>query len=315
MDRLTELEAFTAVVDRGGFTGAAKSLGLSKSAVSKHVSSLEARLGVQLLTRTTRRVNPTEVGLLYYGRARNVLTIANEADALVSQLQEAPAGNLRLSVTTDLGAGWMTTAVMDFLKDYPEMSVEVEIGDGPVDVGEDAFDVVLRMGESPDPALRVAQLADVPHYIVAAPSYLSGRDAPERIEDLADHHLLRQGHDDRHAVWQLLTETGEVRPVRARGRMTLNDAGALARTAIQGGGIAFLPSYLVGPALRDGRLVQVLPGLMQQHRTLYLGSAKTEFAQPRVQALLTFLMERCAHLDGSTMEPTEDDRPAHLSCA
>ena len=101
MDRLTEMEAFATVVDQGGFTDAAKKMGISKSAVSKHVSSLEARLGARLLNRTTRRVSPTEIGLAYYDRARRVLNDAGEADALVSSMQSAPSGLLRISVATD----------------------------------------------------------------------------------------------------------------------------------------------------------------------------------------------------------------------
>ena len=101
MDRLTEMEAFATVVDQGGFTDAAKKMGISKSAVSKHVSSLEARLGARLLNRTTRRVSPTEIGLAYYDRARRVLNDAGEADALVTSMQSAPSGLLRISVATD----------------------------------------------------------------------------------------------------------------------------------------------------------------------------------------------------------------------
>ena len=106
MDRLTEMEAFATVVDQGGFTDAAKKMGISKSAVSKHVSSLEARLGARLLNRTTRRVSPTEIGLAYYDRARRVLNDAGEADALVTSMQSAPSGLLRISVATDFGVNY-----------------------------------------------------------------------------------------------------------------------------------------------------------------------------------------------------------------
>jgi DNA-binding transcriptional LysR family regulator len=103
MDRLTEMEAFATVVDQGGFTDAAKKMGISKSAVSKHVSSLEARLGARLLNRTTRRVSPTEIGLAYYDRARRVLNDAGEADSMVTSMQSALSGLLRISVATDFG--------------------------------------------------------------------------------------------------------------------------------------------------------------------------------------------------------------------
>ncbi|MFM2349569.1 MAG: hypothetical protein RIR04_535, partial [Pseudomonadota bacterium] len=119
MDRLTEMEAFATVVDQGGFTDAARKLGISKSAVSKHVSALETRLGARLLNRTTRRVAPTDIGLAYYDRARRVLHDAGDADALVIAMQSAPSGLLRLSVAADFGATLMAPILGQFLQDYP----------------------------------------------------------------------------------------------------------------------------------------------------------------------------------------------------
>ena len=117
MDRLTEMEAFATVVDQGGFTDAARKMGISKSAVSKHVSSLEARLGARLLNRTTRRVSPTEIGLAYYDRALKVLNDAGEADALVSSMQSDPSGLLRISVATDFGVNHLSPILGEFLEE------------------------------------------------------------------------------------------------------------------------------------------------------------------------------------------------------
>jgi molybdenum-dependent DNA-binding transcriptional regulator ModE len=121
MDRLTEMEAFATVVDQGGFTDAAKKMGISKSAVSKHVSSLEARLGARLLNRTTRRVSPTEIGLAYYDRARRVLNDAGEADALVTSMQSAPSGLLRISVATDFGVNHLCTESLGLMHLPPSL--------------------------------------------------------------------------------------------------------------------------------------------------------------------------------------------------
>ncbi len=125
MDRLTEMEAFATVVDQGGFTDAAKKMGISKSAVSKHVSSLEARLGARLLNRTTRRVSPTEIGLAYYDRARRVLNDAGEADALVTSMQSAPSGLLRISVATDFGVNHLSPVLGDCLGEFLELMVNL----------------------------------------------------------------------------------------------------------------------------------------------------------------------------------------------
>src|SRR5690554_728379 len=125
MNRLTEMEAFATVVDQGGFTDAARKLGVSKSAVSKYISSLEARLGARLLNRTTRRVSPTEIGLVYYDRALRVLNDAGEADALVSAMQSDPTGLLRVSAPVDFGVTHLSPALGSFLDQFPEISVNM----------------------------------------------------------------------------------------------------------------------------------------------------------------------------------------------
>ena len=119
MDRLSEMEAFATVVDQGGFTDAAKKLGLSKSAISKHVSNLEARLGARLLNRTTRRVSPTEIGLVYYDRACQVINDAGEADALVTSMQETTSGLLNVAVDADFGASSVSPMIGDFFDGFP----------------------------------------------------------------------------------------------------------------------------------------------------------------------------------------------------
>jgi len=157
MDRLTEMEAFATVVDQGGFTDAAKKMGISKSAVSKHVSSLEARLGARLLNRTTRRVSPTEIGLAYYDRARRVLNDAGEADALVTSMQSAPSGLLRISVATDFGVNHLSPVLGEFLQEFPEITVNMVLNNRYVELISEGFDLAVRIGELEDSTLRARQ--------------------------------------------------------------------------------------------------------------------------------------------------------------
>ena len=154
MDRLTEMEAFATVVDQGGFTDAAKKMGISKSAVSKHISSLEARLGARLLNRTTRCVSATEIGLAYYDRARRVLSDAGEADALVASMQSAPAGLLRLSVATDFGVNHLSPILGDFLQQFPDITVNMVLNNRYVELISEGFDMAIRMGDLEDSSLR-----------------------------------------------------------------------------------------------------------------------------------------------------------------
>lgn len=147
MDRLTEMEAFATVVDQGGFTDAARKMGISKSAVSKHISSLETRLGALLLNRTTRRVSPTETGLAYYDRARRVLNDAGEADALVSSMQSAPTGMLRVSVATDFGSMHLSPVLGDFLAQFPDVSVNLELDNRYIEMISEGYDAAILLGE------------------------------------------------------------------------------------------------------------------------------------------------------------------------
>ena len=169
MDRLTEMEAFVQVVDHGGFTDAARKMGLSKSAVSKHVSALEARLAVRLLNRTTRRVSPTEVGLAYYDRARQVLTWAVEADSMVTAMQATPKGSLRISAPVNFGISQVSPAVANFLCAFPEVDINMVLDDRFVELLAEGFDLAIRIGNLADSALKARKLAEARGLITAAP--------------------------------------------------------------------------------------------------------------------------------------------------
>ena len=173
MDRLTEMEAFATVVDQGGFTDAAKKMGISKSAVSKHVSALEARLGARLLNRTTRRVSPTEIGLAYYDRARRVLNDAGEADALVTSMQSAPSGLLRISVATDFGVNLLSPILGDFLLEYPDITVNMVLNNRYVElISARALTWPFGLGELEDSSsLRARKLAETTKKMIGSPSY------------------------------------------------------------------------------------------------------------------------------------------------
>ena len=178
------MEAFATVVDQGGFTDAARKMGISKSAVSKHISSLETRLGVRLLNRTTRRVSPTEIRLAYYDRARRVLNDAGEADALVSSMQSAPTGMLRVSVATDFGSMHLSTVLGDFLAQFPDVSVNLKLDIRYIEMISEGYDAAIRVGEMEDSSLRARKIAETTIHMVASPGYLQCAGRPCRIEDL-----------------------------------------------------------------------------------------------------------------------------------
>jgi DNA-binding transcriptional LysR family regulator len=294
MDRLTEMEAFATVVDQGGFTDAAKKMGISKSAVSKHVSALEARLGARLLNRTTRRVSPTEIGLAYYDRARRVLNDAGEADALVTSMQSAPSGLLRVSVATDFGVNLLSPILGDFLLEYPDITVNMVLNNRYVELISEGFDMAIRVGELEDSTLRARKLTETTKRMIGAPGYFQKFGRPQKIDDLNDHKLLHYSNQANGNVWKITAPSGEKRQVRSVGWLTVNDGQSLLNAAISGLGIAYLPSFLYADAMRQGLVEEAIPGLPVEVLGIYAVYPPGRFTQPKVRAFIDFLARRYA---------------------
>ncbi|CTQ32603.1 LysR family transcriptional regulator [Jannaschia rubra] len=291
MDRLSEMEAFATVVDQGGFTDAAKKLGISKSAVSKHVSALETRLGARLLNRTTRRVSPTEIGLAYYDRARRVLNDAGEADALVTSMQSAPSGMLRVSVATDFGVNHLSPILGGFLHEYPDITVNMVLNNRYVELISEGFDLAVRIGDLEDSSLRARKLAETHKQMIASPAYLEEYGRPQRIDDLNEHKLLHYSNQANGSVWKLTAPSGEKRQVRSAGWLTVNDGQSLLNAAINGLGIAFLPDFLYADAMKDGRLIPAIEGLAPETQGIYAVYPPGRYTQPKVRAFIDFLVD------------------------
>ena len=298
MDRLTEMEAFATVVDQGGFTDAAKKMGISKSAVSKHVSSLEARLGARLLNRTTRRVSPTEIGLAYYDRARRVLSDAGEADALVASMQLAPTGLLRLSVATDFGVNHLSPILGDFLQKYPDITVNMVLNNRYVELISEGFDMAIRMGDLEDSSLRARKLTETQMRMIAAPSYFEKHGRPARLDDLNTHKLLHYSNQASGNAWKITAPSGEERQIRSAGWLSVNDGQSLLNACIAGLGIAYLPSFLYANAMEQGQVVDVMPDLPVESTGIYAVYPPGRFTQPKVRAFIDFLVAHFSEKGG-----------------
>jgi DNA-binding transcriptional LysR family regulator len=291
MDRLSEMEAFATVVDQGGFTDAAKKLGISKSAVSKHVSSLETRLGARLLNRTTRRVSPTEIGLAYYDRARRVLNDAGEADALVTSMQSAPSGVLRVSVATDFGVNHLSPILGGFLHEYPDITVNMVLNNRYVELISEGFDLAVRIGDLEDSSLRARKLAETHKQMIASPAYLEEYGRPQRIDDLNEHKLLHYSNQANGSVWKLTAPSGEKRQIRSAGWLSVNDGQSLLNAAVNGLGIAFLPSFLYADAMKEGKLVPAIESHAPEVQGVYAVYPPGRYTQPKVRAFIDFLVD------------------------
>lgn len=285
MDKLTNMAAFLAVVDRGGFTRAGEHLGLSRAAVSKYVMQLEEHLGARLLNRTTRTHSLTAIGEGYMPRCRAILADVADADACATEASGALRGRLRLSAPVSLGARKMGEMIAAFCRAHPAVQVELVLNDSFVDVIAEGFDVVLRIANLSDSSLIARKIADMSMIACAAPHYLEAMGRPSMPDDLKHHSCLIYDNNARNSVWRFERKT-EPQEVRVSGPLAANNGDALADAARAGLGIALLPQFIVADDLRDGHLEPVLPDWQSPDIAMSAVFPSKRFLSARVRAFI-----------------------------
>ena len=271
MDRLTSMAVFVKAVDLGSFTAAAKALGVSSQMVGKHVGFLESRIGAQLLRRTTRRQSLTDLGQAFYERSRAILAEAEAAEALLHDLSATPRGRLRVSAPVNFGACRVAPLVTCYLQAYPEVEIELSLTDRYVDMVDEGYDVVFRLGPLGDSTLISRELAPHRQVACASPSYLAAHGDPSRPDDLTSHTCLGYVNWSGlpYAEWRF-TRSGKVHAVTVRSRFQVNDGRVLRAAALEGNGIILQPEAVVTEDLDAGRLVQVLADYEAPSRPMFL---------------------------------------------
>jgi len=306
MGRLEDLQAFARVVDARGFSGAARWLGTTKSAVSKQVQRLEEQLGSRLLHRTTRSVSPTPEGQAVYAHALRLLDGAQALETELAGRRDEPRGVLRLSVSTAFGNLQFTGLMAEFCARHPQIDVVLGLNDRYVDLAEEGFDVVLRLTGQPSDGLVARRLASIRFVLCAAPAYLAAHGEPQSVADIAGHRCLRFGYQQSPDRWRFRhAELGEADAetrgaLRFESGLTANSSESLRVAALAGMGLAVLPTYAVGDDLRAGRLCAVLPGWqpvggLADADTLYavyLPGRTPRHPAPKVRALIDFMLEK-----------------------
>jgi DNA-binding transcriptional LysR family regulator len=257
MDRLKSLTTFVQVVDNGSFTAAARRLNMSPTMASSHVQALEEQLGARLLQRTTRKISLTEVGQAYYENAARILAELEDADRAAGALQSTPRGRLRLHVGTHI-VRFVAPVLAEYMKTYPELSVELTSGERMVDLVEEGFDLAIRATAPADSSLVIRQLSAWRHVPCAAPAYLETHNEPREPADLSQHNCLRYLFYPYGDEWRFTGPGGAPAPVRVKGTLRTNNAEALRIAAIAGIGIFLAPSFLVAEDLAAGRVVPLL---------------------------------------------------------
>lgn len=256
---LNSMAVFARVVEAQSFSAAARRLGLSKSAVSKHVSQLEDRIGARLLHRTTRRLGLTDVGAAFYERCARILAEVEEAELAVSHMSAAPRGTLRVSAPVSFGARFLAAPIAEFAKLYPELHIEVVLNDRLVDLVDEGYDVAIRIGRLADSSLIAKRLCAMPGFIVAAPAYLAAHGTPQTPADLRDHNCMLYSLSTSGDVYPLRQDGHDI-TVKIEGSLRANNGDLLMEGVRQGVGLAFMPAFFCGADLRAGKLVEVLSG-------------------------------------------------------
>jgi len=290
----SDMLAFVRAVELGGFSVAAREMGLTPSAISKLVTRLEDRLGVRLLNRTTRRLALTPEGEAYFHRSQRILADIGEAENEVASFRALPKGLLRVNVGTAFGMHQLAPALPEFLARHPEMQVELTLTDRVVDLIEEGADIGIRMGNLVDSSLIARRIAEVERVVCATPAYLKKHGTPRKPADLLHHNCLSLNHTPALRRWPFDTREG-VKHVEVQGNASASSAEALLQLAFLGMGIIRLADVIVGEAIRDGRLVALLQDV--HHREplpLHAVYPQGRHRSPRVAAMVDFLVERFA---------------------
>lgn len=294
MDRFSELRAFAAVVEAGGFAAAARELGQSRSAVNRLVIALEGRLGVQLLHRTTRSVSATSTGRALYERARQLLGDLDEMERAVSSARTEPAGKLRISAPHSFGELDFCKLITAFMSEHRGVEIEVSFDSRLVDPVAEGFDVVIRVAEPDEQTSLVDhRVLELRYLLCAAPDYLAAHGCPSGPAALKTHRGLHLQRGPGDLKWSLFGPDGEV-TVRLKATLIANKLDLLLAAALEGLGIAALPGYAVRADLAAGRLMPVLPGLAPRPRMLQVIYPPARHLSAKVRLFTDFADSWCA---------------------
>lgn len=291
MEELRQMAVFAAVVEARSFSAASRRLDLSKSVVSKAVSDLERSLGARLLNRTTRSMSLTDAGSVLYEHCVRVVEEMHQARLAVGQFNSAPRGLLRVSASVAFGTLHVAPALPQFLARYPDVRIDMVIGDRIVDLAEEGFDLAIRISKEPAPNLVARRLAEVNRKIVATPDYFAKHGIPAAPADLASHNCLTYTHFNPQDTWRLQGPDGRI-TVPIKGNLRLNDDEALSEAVLGGLGVALLPTFIIGKEIQTGRLQAVLSDYVPSERYIHAVYLPTRHVSATVRAFIDFLLER-----------------------
>ena len=291
MDRFEDMQTFVAVVEAGSFTAAAARLDTAKSAVSRRVSALEERLGVQLLRRTTRRLNLTDSGQSFYERSARILADLDEAESALAQEHGELHGTLKVALPLSFGLRHMCKPVAEFSRRHPRVEFDLDFNDRRVDLVEEGADLAIRIGHLADSSLIAKRLFEVRTVVCGSRAYFDEHGTPQTPEDLLDHKCLVYGNLADPTKWVCRDRDGQAHKVNVEAAMTATSGDFLSAAAIQGLGIAMQPTFIAGEAISRGELVAVLTDYEWPVSPAWAVYPPTRHLSYRVREFIDFLAE------------------------
>jgi DNA-binding transcriptional LysR family regulator len=313
MHDLNETLMFVKVVELGSFTAAARDLQLPKSTISRKVQDLEARLGVQLLHRTTRKLGLTEAGSAYFERCRGISRALDEAEYAATRLQAEPRGWLRVVAAHSVASAWIAPLLGDFHTRYPDIQVELLLSDERMDLIERELDVALYVGPLPDSTLVARRLASIETAVYASPKYVARYGEPKHAEQLASHRVLAITWHRRNGryLWPM-SHAGQTGEYAVRPQLVSNDASMLHGPLLAGEGLVLACEFSMRPHLRSGAVHRVLSGWRGPRLELNAVFPRGRELSPKVRVFVDFLVER---LGPAAAEPEATTVPPWLIAA
>lgn len=288
MDKLNAISVFCKVIETQSFTQAANQQNISVAMASKLVSQLEEHLKTRLLQRTTRKIVPTEAGMLYYQRCQAILLDLNEADSSISNMATSLQGNLLISVPRDFGLLYISPNLSKFIELHPNLHVEIEFEDKRVDLVAEGYDLALRIGYMQDSSLVARKISSSPMHFVASPSYLEARGTPLTPDDLEYHQGLLYKSSLNQVHWQS-TKANQIQRYKIQSKVVSNNGMALLEMTKAGLGISNSPNFFVKDALASGELVEILSEYKQKPLDIYVVYPNRRHLPAKVRAFIEFL--------------------------
>ena len=292
MGQLEDMQAFVRVIEAGSISHAADQLGVAKSAVSRRLSELEARLGTTLLKRTTRRSSLTDAGKLYYERSLRVIDDVAELNAMVTSNDDGLTGTLRIAAPLSFGLSHLSPAIDVFVRNHPELNIHIDFSDRQIDLVQEGVDLAFRIADLKDSSLKARKITPIRMMLCACPEYLKQHGIPQTHDDLLKHQVLYYKSSGAVSSWRLVDPQGKEHIVNLKAKIIANNGDFLRDMGIAGHGIFISPTFISWEALAKGDLVQVLPDYRIPSMNAYAVYPRTRYLPQRARLLIEFLANR-----------------------